>query len=185
MVVDRVDYACAEEQEFQVLVRRVAGLEQVLARVGAHRPVVVLAGAVDAGERLLVQEAHEPVAARDVLHHLHRQVLMIGAHVRVLEYGGDLILSRRDLVVARFDRDPELRQLALGLEHAGQDPLRNRAEIMVVELVALGRLGAEQGPTGREQIRPLEVVLLVDQKVLLLWTDGGEYALGRDVAEHP
>ena len=51
------------------------GLEQVLAVVGAHRPVVVLAGAVDAGERLLVQERNEAVAPGDVLQDLHRQLL--------------------------------------------------------------------------------------------------------------
>ena len=72
--------------------RRVARLEQVDARVGAHRPVVVLARAVDAGERLLVQQADEPVAARDVLQDLHRQLLVVGADVRVLEDRRDLVL---------------------------------------------------------------------------------------------
>jgi hypothetical protein len=35
---------------------------------------------------------------------------------------------------------PELLQLALGVEHAGEDPLGDRAEVVVVELVALRRL---------------------------------------------
>ena len=163
--------------------RGVARLEQVLAGVGAHRPVVVLARAVDAGERLLVQQAHEPVAARDVLHHLHRQLLVVGADVGVLEHRRDLVLVRRDLVVARLDRDAELRQLALGVEHAREDPLGDRAEVVVVELVALRRLGAEQRPAGRDQVGPLEVVLLVDQEVLLLGADGREHALRGAVAE--
>ena len=85
------------------------GLEQVRARVGAHRPVVVLARAVDAGERLLVQQADEAVAAGDVLQHLHRQLLVVGADVGVLEDRRDLVLGRRDLVVARLDRHAELR----------------------------------------------------------------------------
>ena len=49
---------------------------------------------------------------------------------------------------------------------------------MVVELVALRRLGAEQRPPGGDQVGALEVVLLVDQEVLLLGADGGEDALG-------
>ena len=49
----------------------VPGVEQVVARVGAHRPVVVLARAVDAGERLLVQQTGEAVTQRDLLHGLH------------------------------------------------------------------------------------------------------------------
>ena len=39
---------------------------------------------------------------------------------------------------------------------------------MVVELVALRRLGAEQRAAGRHEVGTLEVVLLVDQEVLLL-----------------
>jgi len=55
MLVHRLDHRGAEEQELKVLVRGVSGLEQVLAFIGAHRPVVVLARAVDARERLLVE----------------------------------------------------------------------------------------------------------------------------------
>ena len=163
--------------------RGVARVDQVGPGVGPHRPVVVLAGAVDAGERLLVQQADEPVATGDVLHHLHRQLLVVGADVRVLEDRRDLVLAGRDLVVAGLDRDAELDQLTLGLEHAGEHPLGDRAEVVVVELVALRRLGAEQGPPGRDQVGALEVVLLVDQEVLLLGADGREHALGLLVAE--
>ena len=46
---DRVD---EEGQEHQVALRRAAGRRQVLARVRAKTPVVVLAGTVDAGVRL-------------------------------------------------------------------------------------------------------------------------------------
>ena len=52
------------------------------------------------------------------------------------------------------------------------------AEVVVVELVALRRLGAEQGPAGGHQVGArVEVVLLVDQEVLLLGPDRGEDAL--------
>ena len=154
------------------------GSSRLRARVGAHRPVVVLARAVDAGERLLVQEADEPVAARHVLHHLHRQLLVVAADVRVLEHRRDLVLRRRDLVVARLDRHAELGQLLLGLEHAREHALGDRAEVVVVELVALRRLGAEQRAAGRDQVGALEVEALVDQEVLLLGADRREHARG-------
>ena len=163
--------------------RRLARLEQVDARVGAHRPVVVLARAVDAGERLLVQQADEPVAAGDVLHDLHRQLLVVGADVGVLEDRRDLVLGRRDLVVAGLDRHAELGQLVLGLEHAGEHALGDRAEVVVVELLALRRLGAEQRAAGDDEVGALEVVLLVDQEVLLLGADRREDVLGGRVAE--
>ena len=104
--VDGLHHGGAEEQEQQVLVRRVTRLEQVDARVRAHRPVVVLARAVDAGERLLVQQADEAVAEGDVLHRLHHQLVVVGADVRVLEDRGDLVLRRGDLVVPGLDETP-------------------------------------------------------------------------------
>ena len=168
VLVDGLDDRRAEEQELQVLRRGVAGVEQVQAGVGAHRPVVVLARAVDAGERLLVQQADQPVAAGGVLHDLHRQHLVVGADVGVLEDRRDLELVGRDLVVACLDRDSELCQLLLDLEHVGEHPLGDRAEVVVVQLVALGGLGAEQRAPGRHQVGAFEEVLLVDQEVLLL-----------------
>ena len=65
VLVHGLDHGRAEEQEVDVVRGRVAGLEQVDAGVRAHRPVVVLARAVHARERLLVQQADEPVLARD------------------------------------------------------------------------------------------------------------------------
>ena len=52
--VDGADHRRAEEQELHVVVRRVARVQQVVAEVVADAPVQVLAGAVDAGKRLLV-----------------------------------------------------------------------------------------------------------------------------------
>ena len=57
ILVHGADDRGAEHQELRVLVRRVAGLEQVALLGVAERPVDVLARAVDAGERLLVQQA--------------------------------------------------------------------------------------------------------------------------------
>jgi hypothetical protein len=183
--VDGLDDRRAEEQEAQVLVRGGAGREQVAAAVGEQRPVVVLAGAVDAGERLLVQQADEAVAARGRAQDLHRQLLVVDADVGALERRGDLVLAGSDLVVARLDRHADLRQLQLGLAHAGQHALGDRAEVVVVELLALGRRSAEQRAPGREQVRPRVGVALVDEEVLLLEPDGADDAGARVVAEHP
>ena len=178
VLVDRLDDGRAEEQELEVLRGGVAGVEQVQPGVGAHRPVVVLARAVDAGERLLVQQADQAVAASRVLQDLHRDHLVVGADVRVLEDRRDLELVGRDLVVARLDRHAQLRQLELDVEHVREDPLGDRAEVVVVELVALRGLRAEQRASGRQQVGALEEVLLVDQEVLLLAAGRREHPLG-------
>ena len=112
---------------------RVARVEEVLARVGPDRPVVVLARPVEAGERLLVQEADEPVAGGRRPRAPHRELLVVGADVRALEDRRDLVLAGRDLVVARLDRHAEGGELELGLEHAREHALGDRAEVVVVE----------------------------------------------------
>ena len=70
-----------EHQELHVRVRLVLRVEQVDAGVGGHRPVVVLARAVDAGERLLVQERLQAVARRDALERLHDEHLVVAGDV--------------------------------------------------------------------------------------------------------
>ena len=169
---DRADDRDQEEQELGVLVRRIAGLEQVVARVVGQRPVEVLARAVDAGERLLVQQELEAVAVGHALHGLHHQHVVVGRDVGVLEGDGQLVLGRRDLVVPGLDRHAQLVKLGLGLEHAGQDALGDGAEVMVLHFLALGGLGAEEGPAGVDQVGPGEVEVLVDQEVLLLGPGG-------------
>ena len=84
------------------------GSSRLQPAVGPHRPVVVLARAVDAGVGLLVQQADQAVAAGHVLHDLHRQLLVVGADVGVLEDRRQLVLVGRDLVVARLGRHAEL-----------------------------------------------------------------------------
>ena len=90
------------------------------------------------------------------------------ARLAGLEHRRDFVLAGRDFVVARLDRDAELEQLALALEHEGEHALGNRAEVVVLELLALRRLRAEERAAGREQVGPREVEVAVDQEVFLL-----------------
>ena len=171
--VDRPDHGAEEDQELQVGVGVVLRVEQVDAGVGRHRPVVVLARAVDAGERLLVQDGLQPVPRGHALEGLHQQHLVVAADVADLEQRRDLVLAGRHLVVPGLDRDAEAVELALGLGHEGQHTRRNGAEVVVLELLALGRPGAEQGPVADHQVGALEVQLAVDQEVFLLRSDRG------------
>ena len=149
------------------------GSSRLTPGVGGHRPVVVLARAVHAGERLLVQQRLEPVTRRDPLQRLHDQHLVIAGDVARLEQRRDLVLARRDLVVPGLDRHAQAVELPLRLGHEGEHPRRDGAEVVVLELLALGRLGAEQGALAGQQVGPLVVELPVHQEVLLLRPDGG------------
>ena len=129
------------------------GLQQVVPLVVAHRPVEVLARSVDAGKRLLVQQAGEPVLRRRPPHRLHRHHLMIGGEVGVLEHRRDLVLARRHFVVARLHRHADLVELGFDLRHERHHAIGDRAEVLIFELLALRRLGAEQRPAGVDEIR--------------------------------
>ena len=98
----------------------------------------------------------------------HQQLLVVGGHVGALEHRRDLELAGRDLVVPGLGRDAELEQLALAVHHEAEHALGDGTEVVVVELLALGRLGAEQRAAGVEQVGTGEEEVPVDQEVLLL-----------------
>ena len=77
--VDAADDGEQEREELGVRVRVVARVEEVLPVVGRHRPVVVLARPVDAGERLLVDQEHEAVLRRELPHHRHDDHVVVRA----------------------------------------------------------------------------------------------------------
>ena len=185
MRIDRTNDRSAKHQELGVVMRRVAGIEQVAVGRRSKRPVDVLARAVDAREGLLVRQTGHTVFLGDRTQLDHDQLLMIGCYVGALEHRCNLVLARRHLVVARLDRDAELEQLTLDLEHEAHHAVRDRAEVVVVELLAFGRRRAKQRTAGVEQVGPREIEVAVDEKVLLLGTGRGGDQCARLVAKQP
>ena len=185
IVVHALDEGRQEQEEPGVLPGGGAGLEQVLARVGGQGPVVVLAGAVDAGEGLLMEQAHQAVAVRHLLHDLHYQLVLVAGGVGVGVDGGHLMLGGGHLVVLGLAEHAQLPQLLVQVLHVGGHPGTDGAEVVVLQLLALGGLGAEQGAAGHPQILPLGVLGLVDQEILLLWANLRHHPLGLGVAEEP
>ena len=185
-LVDRAHDRRAEHEELHVVVRVRPRAEQIVAFVVADRPVDVLARSVDAGKRLLVQQAREPVLRRRPPHRLHRHHLVIGGHVRVLEDRRDFVLTGRHLVVTRLHRHADLVQFALHLRHERHHALGNRAEILIFELLTFGRPRAEERSSGVDEIGPGQIEIAVDQEILLLGPARGHDALGRgaEEAEH-
>ena len=92
--------------------------------------------------------------------------------------GATSVLARRDLVVARLHRDADLVELGLQLVHEGEHAIGDRAEVLVLHLLALRGLGAEERPARVDQIRAREVEVPVDQEVLLLGPAGRDDAIG-------
>ncbi len=75
------DHRHAEDKELGVIVRIVPGIKEVVAGVGGHREVVVLAAAVDPGEWLLVKQADQAILLGGLLHEVHDQHVVVRGEV--------------------------------------------------------------------------------------------------------
>ena len=111
------------------------------------------------------------VARREPAHRAHDDHVVVRPDGRRLEHRGHLELAGRDLVVARPGRDPEPPQLAVEIHHEREDSLPDRAEVLILELLALRRRGSEQGPPGQDEVRALLREPAIDEEVLLLGPD--------------
>ena len=134
--------------------RGVARFEQILSVIGAHGPVVVLAGAVYAGKGFFMQQTDQVMPDRDPLQHIHDHLIVIGRDVGRFEDRGELKLSGGNLVVLGLGGNAKLPKLGIHFLHIGNDPFLDAAEIVVFHFLPLGGHGAEQCPAGHQQIEP-------------------------------
>ena len=176
VLIHRLDDSGQEHHELQVLHGGIARVQQVLV-LGADGPVVVLAGAVDPLEGLLMLEADKAVLAGDLLHDLHGEQVVVDGHVGGVVDGGQLVLGGGHLVVLGLGGDAQLPQLLVQLLHELGDHRADDAEVVLLQLLTLGGRGAEQGAAGEDDVKTLLVVLLADEEVFLLGADGGHHAV--------
>ncbi len=148
-----------------------------------HRPVAVLARAVDAGERLLVQQRLQAVAQRDASQRRHHELVVIDGDVRLLEHRRHLELARRDFVVPRDDRHAELVQLVLDFGDARLNALGDAAEVVILELLSARRRRADQRAAGHHEVGAQREVRAVDEEIFLLGAERRVHALHALVAE--
>ena len=172
VLVNSLDDSSQEHQELQVLHGGVARVEQILVG-GGHGPVVMLAAAVDALKRLLMLQADQTVLGSNLLHHLHRQQVVVDGNVGGVEDGSQLMLTGSNFVVLGLGGNAQLPQLFVQLLHKLGDLGTNDTEVVLFQLLTLGRGSAEQGAAGEDQILTSFVIFLLDQEVLLLGADGG------------
>jgi hypothetical protein len=156
--------------------RRLARLEEVRAVEGVvrrdgHRPVAVLARAVDAGERLLVQHGLQAVTQRDLSQGRHHELVVVDRDVRLLEVRRHLELAGRDLVMTRDDRHAELVELRLDFGDARLNPLRDPAKVVILELLPARRWRAHERAAAHDEVGAKREVVAVDQEVFLLGSE--------------
>ena len=175
-----------EGYELEICLRGFTRREQIDTRVGAERPVVVLARSVDALEGFFVQQNAERVATCHLLHQNEQQLVVVVGEVHLLIDRSQLELVGCHLVMACLDRNTELQRLALQVLHKFDYAVGNRTEIVVLQLLVFGALVSHQRTTRQHQIGTCSPQSLIDQEILLLPTQVGGYALdvGVEVVAH-
>ncbi len=99
----------------------------------------MLAAAVDALKGLLVLQADQTVLGGDLLHHLHGQQVVVDGDVGGVEDGGQLVLAGSNLVVLGLGGHAQLPQLLVQILHELGDLGTDDAEVVLLQLLTLGR----------------------------------------------
>ena len=180
VVVHSLEHGGQGQQEDGVVGRVLARREQVHVRRG-DGPVVVLAAAVDACEGLLADQAVEAMVRGALAQDLHGEEVVVDGRGAAGEDRGDLVLGGGHLVVLGLGVDAELPELLVNFLHVVGDGLAHSAEVVLVELLALGGRRAEEGAAGEDEVRAGGVVVELDQEVLLLGAHGGNHL--RDIVD--
>ena len=143
----------------------------------------MLAGAVDTCEGLFVEQTHQTMLCSHLLHDLHGQLVVVGSDIRGSIDGSQLVLGRGYLVVLSLCQNAQLPQFLVQVGHVGGNSGLDNTKVMIVHLLTLGGLGAEQGTAGVNQILTLVIHFLGNQEILLLGANGGTNALDVIVAK--
>ena len=93
------------------------------------------------------------------------------------------MLGRGDLVVLSRRSDAHLPELLVQILHERADALPDDAEILIVQLLPLGRGRAEQGAAGIDEVAALEILFTVYNKILLLRSYRRNYSLCSGISE--
>ena len=143
IIVYSLKHRAEHKQKLRVFVGCFARLKEVCSRIGGHGPVIVLAAAVDAREGLLMQQAYHVVFPCQLLHELHRYLIMVGGDIGRGVYRRELMLRGSNLVVLGLCKNAELPELLVELLHERRDAGLYCAVVVVVQLLTLGRHHAE------------------------------------------
>ena len=115
-----------------------------------------------------MQQHDKAVLPRDGVHLVHQQLVLVVGEVRLPVDGRQLELIGSHFVMSRLDRNAQFVSGDFQVAHEGRDTGRDGAEIMVIQLLVLGGVVAEQGASSDHQVRPGGEQALVHKEVLLL-----------------
>ena len=166
-----------EDHEAEIVLNRLARSMEEHPCVGGKAPVVMLARTIDAGKRLFVEQYTETMLASHFLHKTHEEHIVVHSEVGVLENWRQLKLVWSHLVVTGLARDAEFQSLNLKVLHKCLHSVGNRAEIVVVHLLVLGRVVTHEGASCEEQVGTSRIETFIHKEIFLFPTQVGSHLL--------
>ena len=132
-----------------------------------------------------MHQADESITFGGLAQDFHHQHVVIAGQIQLLEDRRKFELRGGHFIVTGLGGDPQFPEFALHLVHEVEYPHFDRAEIVILELLMLGRGGAEEGPPRLEQIGTQKVEMPVDEKIFLFRSQGdGHLFIGQAEALH-
>ena len=170
MLVHGRNHIHQEGNELQILRCGFTRTEQIDARIGSQRPVVVFARTVDSLERFFMQQHPEIMTAGDLVHDGHQQLVVVVGQVALLVHGSQFELIGCHLVVTGLDRNAQLQAFVFEIGHESDDPRGDRAEIVIFQLLVLGRFMPHERTARQHQVGTHGPKTFVHQEIFLLPT---------------
>ena len=143
----------------------------------------MFAAAIDAVERLFVEQTDHVIFPGDLLHDFHCELIIVRGDVRSSEHTGKFMLTRSCFIVFGFCHDAELPEFFVQLFHKRGYTWFESAEIVIGQFLTFGRKRTEQCAAGINKIFPTIVNTSVDQEIFLLRTDSCANGADTAVAE--
>ena len=167
MFVNGADSGDQENQELDVVLRRLTGVQQIIPFVVGQRPVQVLARAVDPSKGLFMEQTGKVMFLRYRLHRVHDDLVMVDSYVGLFKDRRELELAGRHLIVPGLRGNAQLEEFFLHVVHVRRDSFLDAAKILVFQLLPFRGRRSDDGPAAEDEILTLEEVIRIDQEVLL------------------
>ena len=159
--VYRLNDSSQENEELQVVLGSVAGVQQVHAG-GRQRPVVMLTAAVYAFKGFFVQQANQTMLGSQLFHQFHGQQVVVNRHVAAVENGSKLVLAGSNFVVLGFCRYTQTSQLFVQIFHESGNFFTQSTKVVLFHFLTLCRGCTKQGAAGQNQVLTCRIVFLFD-----------------------
>ena len=133
----------------------------------------MLTAAVDTAEGLFVEKTSKVVSCRHLLHYFHGQLVGVHGDISGCEDRRKFVLGRGSFVVLGLGQNAVFPKRFVKVNHKLGYPRFQRAEVVVVHLLPLGRACAKEGATRQHEVLSRLIHGFVYEEIFLFGSHRG------------